>query len=90
MVIVIEPDLVYSRPYFEEKARINTALETQKARIQTLEVQVSDAKQQYASALRNLERISDEIHRHRSRRTSTRNGKGYSSIRMERAMLGTT
>ncbi|KOB71699.1 putative SH3-binding domain protein 5-like protein [Operophtera brumata] len=34
-----------SRPYFEEKARINTALETQKARIQTLEVQVSDAKQ---------------------------------------------
>ncbi|KAL4719387.1 hypothetical protein ACJJTC_011615 [Scirpophaga incertulas] len=63
-----------SRPYFEEKARINAALESQKARIQTLEVQVSEAKQQYSSALRNLERISDEIHRHRSRRQSARNG----------------
>ncbi|CAH2245388.1 jg12910 [Pararge aegeria aegeria] len=62
-----------SRPYFEEKARINSALEAQKARIQTLEVQVADAKQKYSSALRNLERISDEIHRHRSRRQSTRN-----------------
>ncbi|XP_026321048.1 SH3 domain-binding protein 5-like [Hyposmocoma kahamanoa] len=59
-----------SRPYFEEKARINTALEAQKARIQTLEEQVCEAKQQYSSALRNLERISDEIHRHRSRRMS--------------------
>ncbi|XP_022818404.1 SH3 domain-binding protein 5-like isoform X2 [Spodoptera litura] len=62
-----------SRPYFEEKARINTALEAQKARIQTLEEQVSEAKQQYSSALRNLERISDEIHKHRSRRQSARN-----------------
>ncbi|XP_063629476.1 SH3 domain-binding protein 5-like [Cydia splendana] len=62
-----------SRPYFEEKARINTALEAQKARIQTLEEQVCEAKQQYSSALRNLERISDEIHKHRSRRQSTRN-----------------
>ncbi|XP_013161604.1 PREDICTED: SH3 domain-binding protein 5-like [Papilio xuthus] len=62
-----------SRPYFEEKARINAALEAQKARIQTLEEQVTEAKQQYSSALRNLERISDEIHRHRSRRQSTRN-----------------
>ncbi|XP_047035741.1 SH3 domain-binding protein 5-like isoform X1 [Helicoverpa zea] len=62
-----------SRPYFEEKARINTALEAQKARIQTLEEQVAEAKQQYSSALRNLERISDEIHKHRSRRQSARN-----------------
>ncbi|XP_023951644.2 SH3 domain-binding protein 5-like [Bicyclus anynana] len=69
-----------SRPYFEEKARINSALEGQKARIQTLEVQVSDAKQKYSSALRNLERISDEIHRHRSRRQSTRNDVDRSTI----------
>ncbi|CAH0717654.1 unnamed protein product, partial [Brenthis ino] len=62
-----------SRPYFEEKARINAALEVQKARIQTLEEQVAEAKQKYSSALRNLERISDEIHRHRSRRQSARN-----------------
>ncbi|XP_068625147.1 guanine nucleotide exchange factor rei-2-like [Battus philenor] len=69
-----------SRPYFEEKARINAALEAQKARIQTLEEQVAEAKQQYASALRNLERISDEIHRHRSRRQSTRNDIDRSTI----------
>ncbi|GBP73703.1 SH3 domain-binding protein 5-like [Eumeta japonica] len=59
-----------SRPYFEEKARINAALEAQKARIQSLEESVAVTKQQYSAALRNLERISDEIHRHRSRRTS--------------------
>ncbi|CAG4939268.1 unnamed protein product [Colias eurytheme] len=69
-----------SRPYFEEKARINAALEAQKARIQTLEEQVTDAKQKYSSALRNLERISDEIHRHRSRRQSTRNDIDQSTI----------
>ncbi|RVE50803.1 hypothetical protein evm_004552 [Chilo suppressalis] len=69
-----------SRPYFEEKARINTALENQKARIQSLEGQVAEAKQQYSSALRNLERISDEIHRHRSRRQSTRNDIDRSTI----------
>ncbi|KAG7300676.1 hypothetical protein JYU34_015001, partial [Plutella xylostella] len=62
-----------SRPYFEEKARINTALEAQKAKIQTLEQQVAESKQKYSSALRNLERISDEIHKHRSRRQSTKN-----------------
>ncbi|CAD0205321.1 unnamed protein product [Chrysodeixis includens] len=69
-----------SRPYFEEKARINTALEAQKARIQTLEEQVAEAKQQYSSALRNLERISDEIHRHRSRRQSARHEIDRSTI----------
>ncbi|XP_059055918.1 uncharacterized protein LOC131849813 [Achroia grisella] len=69
-----------SRPYFEEKARINSALENQKARIQTLEEQVAEAKQQYSSALRNLERISDEIHRHRSRRQSARNDIDRSTI----------
>ncbi|XP_045455651.1 SH3 domain-binding protein 5-like [Melitaea cinxia] len=69
-----------SRPYFEEKARINSALETQKARIQTLEEQVAEAKQKYSSALRNLERISDEIHRHRSRRQSAKNEIDRSTI----------
>ncbi|XP_072948112.1 uncharacterized protein [Epargyreus clarus] len=69
-----------SRPYFEEKARINAALEAQKARIQTLEEQVTEAKQKYSSALRNLERISDEIHKHRSRRQSARNDIDRSTI----------
>ncbi|XP_050355899.1 guanine nucleotide exchange factor rei-2-like [Nymphalis io] len=69
-----------SRPYFEEKARINAALEAQKARIQALEEQVAEAKQKYSTALRNLERISDEIHRHRSRRQSTKNDIDRSTI----------
>ncbi|OWR54188.1 SH3 domain-binding protein 5-like [Danaus plexippus] len=69
-----------SRPYFEEKARINSSLESQKARIQSLEQQVCEAKQRYSTALRNLERISDEIHRHRSRRQSTRNDIDRSTI----------
>ncbi|VVC91348.1 unnamed protein product [Leptidea sinapis] len=64
----------------QEKARINSALESQKAKILTLEEQVTEAKQKYSSALRNLERISDEIHRHRSRRQSTRNDIDQSTI----------
>lgn len=68
-----------SRPYFEEKARINASLDAQKAKIQTLEEAVAETKQQYSTALRNLERISDEIHKHRSRRQSAKNGIGDNS-----------
>lgn len=55
------------RPYFEEKARYNALLDAQKTRIQALEREVSAAKLTYGQALRNLERISDEIHRLRSK-----------------------
>lgn len=45
------------------KAHFNQVLEEQKLRVSALEKSVSDAKTTYAEALRNLEKISDEIHR---------------------------
>lgn len=54
-----------SRPYFEEKQICQDQLQTQKNRIEELQQQVQAAKNTYASALRNLERISDDIHRQR-------------------------
>lgn len=48
------------------KAHYNYLLEQQRLRIQTVESQVSTAKLTYAEALRNLEEISDEIHRSRN------------------------
>lgn len=54
-----------SRPYFEEKQICQDQLQTQKNRIEELQVQVQAAKTTYATALRNLERISDDIHRQR-------------------------
>ncbi|KAJ9591286.1 hypothetical protein L9F63_002189, partial [Diploptera punctata] len=50
-------------PYFEMKAQFNQLLEDQKKRVKSLEQQVGQAKMSYAEALRNLEQISDEIHR---------------------------
>lgn len=38
-------------------------MEEQKLRVSALEKSVADAKMTYAEALRNLEKISDEIHR---------------------------
>ncbi|XP_053965565.1 SH3 domain-binding protein 5 homolog [Anastrepha ludens] len=54
-----------SRPYFEEKQICQDQLQTQKNRIQELQQQVQSAKTTYSTALRNLERISDDIHRQR-------------------------
>ncbi|XP_017864939.1 PREDICTED: SH3 domain-binding protein 5 homolog [Drosophila arizonae] len=54
-----------SRPYFEEKQVCQDQLQTQKNRIQELQQQVSNAKATYSTALRNLERISEDIHRQR-------------------------
>ncbi|KAH8299937.1 hypothetical protein KR044_007722, partial [Drosophila immigrans] len=54
-----------SRPYFEEKQVCQDQLQTQKNRIQELQQQVSCAKSTYSTALRNLERISEDIHRQR-------------------------
>ena len=45
------------------KAHFNQILEEQKVKVSILEKSVGDAKMTYAEALRNLERISDEIHR---------------------------
>lgn len=54
-----------SRPYFEEKQVCQDQLQTQKNRIQELQQQVAGAKSTYSTALRNLERISEDIHRQR-------------------------
>lgn len=54
-----------SRPYYEIKAHFNQMLEEQKLRVSALERSVGEAKMTYAEALRNLEKISDEIHRTR-------------------------
>ncbi|XP_076653090.1 uncharacterized protein LOC143359196 isoform X2 [Halictus rubicundus] len=52
-------------PYYEVKAHFNQMLEEQKLRVSVLERSVGEAKMTYAEALRNLEKISDEIHRTR-------------------------
>ena len=52
-------------PYYEMKAQFNQMLEEQKLRVSALERSVGEAKMTYAEALRNLEKISDEIHRTR-------------------------
>lgn len=49
------------------KADFNHLLECQKSKVQKLETQVCNAKLTYADALRNLEQISDEIHRTRNK-----------------------
>ncbi|XP_012220612.2 uncharacterized protein [Linepithema humile] len=54
-----------SRPYYETKAHFNQMLEEQKMKVSALETSVGEAKASYAAALRNLEKISDEIHRTR-------------------------
>uniref|UniRef100_A0A182QTY7 Uncharacterized protein n=1 Tax=Anopheles farauti TaxID=69004 RepID=A0A182QTY7_9DIPT len=54
-----------SRPYFDEKQLCQEQLEAQKGRIQQLEQQIQSAKSAYSTALRNLEKISEEIHEQR-------------------------
>lgn len=54
-----------SRPYYETRANYNGLLKTQKERITSLESRVADAKMSYNDALKNLEQISEEIHRMR-------------------------
>lgn len=52
-----------SRPYFEEKQLCLEQLQTQKDRILELEIKIKSAKASYAMSLKNLEKISEEIHR---------------------------
>lgn len=54
-----------SRPYFDEKQICQDQLQTQKERIQELQSQIQSAKTMYATSLKNLEQISEEIHRQR-------------------------
>ncbi|XP_037937562.1 uncharacterized protein LOC119671116 isoform X6 [Teleopsis dalmanni] len=54
-----------SRPYYETRANFNGLLKTQKGKINELETKVSEAKMSYNDALKNLEQISEDIHRQR-------------------------
>ncbi|KAL0268374.1 UNVERIFIED_CONTAM: hypothetical protein PYX00_010343 [Menopon gallinae] len=56
-----------SRPYFELKIHFTQLLEQQKAKVKNLERQVSNVKLSYADTLKNLEQISDEIHKTRQK-----------------------
>lgn len=51
-----------SRPYFEEKELCQSQLATQKERIEFLQKKVASVKHSYAMSLKELERISEEIH----------------------------
>jgi len=57
--------IVKSRPYFEEKQICQDQLNTQKERIQQLQSLLQKAKSNYATSLRNLELISESIHKKR-------------------------
>ncbi|XP_065218338.1 SH3 domain-binding protein 5 homolog [Planococcus citri] len=51
-----------SRPYFEEKIRCETQLSAQKEKVLKLRAAITKSKNEYASSLRRLEDISEEIH----------------------------
>lgn len=55
-------NITKSRPYFEEKALCQGQLATQKERVESLQHAVAKVKSQYAESLKELERISEEIH----------------------------
>lgn len=65
MLTVIE---LCCRPYYETRANYNGILKDQKKRIVELELKVSSAKASYNDALKNLEQISEEIHKMREER----------------------
>lgn len=54
-----------SRPYFEEKQICQDQLNTQKERIQQVQALLQQSKANYATALKNLELISESIHKMR-------------------------
>ncbi|KAK3912104.1 SH3 domain-binding protein 5-like protein [Frankliniella fusca] len=54
--------IIKSRPYFDEKLLCNEQLASQKERVEVLQSQVSAVKGAYAASLKELERISEEIH----------------------------
>ncbi|KPU74596.1 uncharacterized protein Dana_GF21571, isoform B [Drosophila ananassae] len=60
-------------PYYETRANYNGLLKAQKTRINELEAKVSAAKLTYNEALKNLEQISEDIHRQRQQRNNLLN-----------------
>lgn len=65
-----------SKPYFEMKAKFYLQLENLKKTVDERQAQLSRAKAEYKSALRNLEMISDEIHQRRRSSAMGPRGRG--------------
>jgi uncharacterized coiled-coil protein SlyX len=61
----LKRNIAKSRPYFDEKALCESSLTAQKQRISELQAAIAKAKATYAESLRQLEAISEEIHRRR-------------------------
>ncbi|TRY68983.1 hypothetical protein TCAL_04158 [Tigriopus californicus] len=56
-----------SRPYFESKAKFNQVLDDQKRQVELIEETIQMTKLGYAQSLRELEKISEEIHERRQK-----------------------
>lgn len=57
--------IVKARAYFEKKAEMEQELEDQKRNVIFLQEKLQEAKSNYSGALKNLERISEELHEKR-------------------------
>ncbi|KAL0984847.1 hypothetical protein UPYG_G00149100 [Umbra pygmaea] len=65
-----------SKPYFEMKAKYYLQLEHLKKNVDELQAKLSQAKDEYKTALRNLEMISDQIHERRRNLAMGPRGRG--------------
>ncbi|UJR31023.1 hypothetical protein I4U23_018532 [Adineta vaga] len=70
-----------SKPYYEKKVEFNKELEFHKRKVFGLENCVNEAKMQYQQSLKNLERISNEIHEQR------KHGKSLSDVVQEQVII---
>jgi len=61
----INKHIMKSRPYFDMKYKWNKQLEIQKQRLEKIQEGITHSKNAYSDTLRNLEIISDDIHRSR-------------------------
>ena len=61
---------LFHRPYFEAKARLNQSLDDQKRQIQLIEETIQMTKEGYSGSLKQLEKISEEIHERRRKESS--------------------
>lgn len=57
--------IIKARPYFEVKTQCDQMLATQKERVEYLQQAVKEAKRNYATSLRTLEEISNQMHQQR-------------------------
>uniref|UniRef100_A0A1B6CLU2 SH3 domain-binding protein 5 homolog n=1 Tax=Clastoptera arizonana TaxID=38151 RepID=A0A1B6CLU2_9HEMI len=67
----LKKHIIKSRPYFEEMVLCQSQLEAQSNRVKELQAAVLKAKSQYASSLRQLEAISEEIHLSRKNKSGS-------------------